>query len=334
MAMLQRLFTRGTPQDRIDGAVDHQALHETNAALRERSVAVLKRLEYRKQKLREEHAARRAAAAKAAPQHDTPEALPAVEVEEDTQPAVQQHSHEEYLQADRRPDMHDDGAQGDFTQEMPSGGSHETAAPDTFASGTYEAAGAELSGHDMMPAGDDATAGDALGHAGAAEAGADSQDDFHRDFQGAFDDALARSTSTPAYGPEHETEDDAGDGAGGFEAAPDETAEPEETAGDNSLDANAEPEGPQRIRAEDLFTDDTPLRADAMRPAAILPDHGDDAASQGRAGENRDMDTETAEQLRRKAEEARQRIAKRLKANEANRVDFGADVPPIYHHED
>jgi hypothetical protein len=65
-ALLERFFSRGVPQQRIENAVDHRSTVEQQDVLRERSAVILKRLERRKAEVKRAAAEADLAAAEAA----------------------------------------------------------------------------------------------------------------------------------------------------------------------------------------------------------------------------------------------------------------------------
>lgn len=274
--MLQRLFSRGAPRERIEHASAHGAETEQQEILRERSTAILERLERKQEEAEKTELARRLAERETAEREERE----AAEHE-----AAERENYEVAGQA-AQDNLSEDDADHD----------HAVAETDEQAP--------------VFEEGDDAPAmmADAIDDAPDA----------------AFDDRPQDFEADPK-----QAEPDADDDAfAGQEEPVAETAAPPENdvvQTDNHREADA------------LFSDSEPLRP-VILPHTISNLPGEDGAVHSHAGHAASNDDpEVHEQLRLKAEEAKERIAKRLEAMKdegkakavAGRLDFGADTPPI-----
>ncbi|WP_223475595.1 hypothetical protein [Oricola indica] len=274
--MLQRLFSRGAPRERIEHATAHGAETEQQEVLRERSTAILERLERKQEEAEKAELARRLAEREAAERE---------EHEAAEHEAAERENYEVAGQAAQDNQSEDDVDRDDAVAET------DEQAP--------------VFGED-----DDAPA-----------MMADAIDDAP---DVAFDDRPQDFEADP-----EPAELDAADGAfAGQEEPVAETAAPPEN--------DAVPAENHR-ETDDLFSDSEPLRP-VILPHTISNLPGEDGAVHSHAGHAASSDDpEVHEQLRRKAEEARERIAKRLKAMKdeeeakaaSGRLDFGEDTPPI-----
>jgi hypothetical protein len=275
--MLQRLFSRGAPRERIEHATAHGAETEQQEILRERSTAILERLERKQEEAEKAELARRLAEREAAEREE-----------------------------------------------------HEAAEHEAAERENYEVAGQAAQDNQSE---DDADHGDAV-----------AETDEQAPVFGEGDDAPAMMAGAIDVSPDVEFDDRPQD----FEADPDPAAEPD--ADDDAFAGQEEPvaeTAPPRENdavpaenhreADALFSDSEPLRP-VILPHTISNLPGADGAVHSHAGHaTSSEDPEVHEQLRRKAEEARERIAKRLKAMKdeeeakaaAGRLDFGEDTPPI-----
>lgn len=261
--MLQRLFSRGAPRERIEDATMHSAETEQREILRERSTAILERLERRQEEAEKAELARRLAEREAAEREEHEAA---------------EHAAQDDLPED---DADHDEPVAEVDEQSP-----------------------------VFEAGDDVPAmtADAVDDASGVVF-----DDRPLDFEAA---------------PEPVEPD----------VADDEFAEEEEPVAETA----ASPEydvapAENRPEADALFSDSEPLRP-VILPESISNLNGEDGAAPSNAGAAAsNEDPEIYEQLRLKAEEAKERIAKRLEAMKAeeearvaaSRLDFGADTPPI-----
>ncbi|WP_425417588.1 hypothetical protein [Oricola indica] len=269
--MLQRLFSRGAPRERIEHATAHGAETEQQEILRERSTAILERLERKQEEAEKAELARRLAEREAA--------------EREEHEAAERENYEVAGQAAQDNQSEDDTDHDDAVAET------DEQAP-VF--------GEEDDAPAMMA--------DAIDDAPDV-----AFDDRPRDFEA---------------DPEPAEPDVADDAFSEQEEPVAETAAPQEN---DTVPAENHRE------ADELFSDSEPLRP-VILPHTISNLPGADGAVHSHAGHAAsNEDPEVHEQLRRKAEEARERIAKRLKAMKdeeeakaaAGRLDFGEDTPPI-----
>lgn len=324
--MLQRLFSRGVTRDRIEDAIEHSPEAEQRDALRERSAMILQRLENKRLE------ARRAELADKRAEHEA--------AEQAEREAV------DYAAADETADMAPEAEETEI-------GMAETAAPAEFADEPVAAAMDfdEPRAHDYD---DDETL--ELAEAPFRETHPEMdravlEDDVNFEDEAEEDVAAEADAGTVEFRPLEEPEDVLGvmeeaepapfaETDAEYDMASFEEAEapdfPEATAdADFEADEPVTRPGP----GEELFAESEPLRpaADVNLPFSMSRDDGDAAAGEAHHSTLADQDPEAYEQLLRKAEEARARIAKRLetlKAEEqanaaASLLDIGAAAPPL-----
>jgi hypothetical protein len=295
--MLNRLFARNVPEDRVQDAVDHGKDVEQRDALRERSAVILDRLERKRTELRrielEERQAAKDAADRAALEAET-----AVEATAATE----------------------------ATAVAETGTASETGQGDT---GAVEAMAPEVTATETGVAGnfavETAETGQATGGYQPAPGGEETAAAFSSETTTAADGHFSESEPLRQHEAMTAETDYADERATGMT----------ETPATNFGAVGAEtPEADYPDVASDLPA--TACEAGSEETAGYQPDAVHPASAHSLAEE----DPEVLEKIRRKAEEARARIAARLEqmqageggdaGHDSERLDLGGDAPPMF----
>ena len=328
--MLQRLFSRGVSRDRIEDAIEHSSEAEQRDALRERSAMILQRLENKRLEARRAELAQRRAEYEAAEQaereadyaaaeeiartaaeaeeNETAMAEAAAPVEIAEEPAAVMVEFDE-------PQANDD--RDDDTLELAEAPVHDT--------------DPEVSYPELEPA----DVPDETIPEGEAEEDVTAEADAATIEYRPLEEPESVAEVTEYAEPASFTETDVEDSPASFAEAED--ADFSRTAEETEYEAD-EPVARSRP-SEEMFAESEPLRpaADINLPFPRLRNEGEAAAGETHHSALAGEDPQAYEQLLRKAEEAKARIAKRLEAlraeEEANAsaslLDLGAAVPPL-----
>jgi len=324
--MLQRLFSRGASRDRIEDAIEHSSEAEQRDALRERSAMILQRLENKRLEARRAELEHKRAELEAAEEADRDAAAASAAAEEiaETEPADEE---AETGMAEAAPmEIAEErvGAVEDFDEPY---------ARDYDDDGTPGLAEAPF--RETHPDIEHAVFEDEAVRRGEAyedvSAEAHTESVEFRPLEEPEDREDVTEEAAPASFAETDVEDN-----------PAALVEPEDVdLPEAAVETEYEAEEPAfRSRSsEEMFADSEPLRpaADLNLPFSLSRDDGDPAAGEAHRSTLAEEDPDAYEQLLRKAEEAKARIAKRLEALKADEganaatslLDIGAAAPPL-----
>ena len=323
--MLQRLFSRGASRDRIEDAIEHSSEAEQRDALRERSAMILQRLENKRLEARRSELAHKRAELEAA--------------EEAERDAAEYAATEEVAETETEAEEAEIGmaeaAPMEIAEEPVAAVENfdEPQARDYDHEETLELAEAPLrEAHPDVERAvfeDETVPGGEVDEAVSNEAHAETVE--FRPLEEPEEGAEVTVEAAPASFAETDVEDSP---AAFVEAEAVDL--PEAT-----VETEYEAEEPVVLSrpSQEMFADSEPLRpaADINLPFSLSRDDGDPAAGEAHHGTLAEQDPDAYEQLLRKAEEAKVRIAKRLemlKAEEeanasASLLDIGAAAPPL-----
>ena len=324
--MLQRLFSRGVSRDRIEDAIEHSSEDEQRDALRERSAMILQRLEKKRLEARRAELAHKRAELEAAEQAEL-DAAEYSAAEETVETAPEAEATDIEMAEPAPVEFADEpvAAMEDF--DAPRARDYDDDETLDLADAPFRATHPEMEYAVMQ---DEAVSEDEPvleDEVGSAEA--DSETVEFRPLEEPED--IAEVTDEPA--PDH------------FSAAENDVAFVEDAEAADLHEASAETEfeadkpATRSGLSEGLFAESEPLRpaGDVNLPFSLSRGDGDAPAGEAHHSALADQDPEAYQQLLRKAEEAKARIAKRLvtlKAEEeanaaASLLDIGAAAPPL-----
>jgi len=315
--MLQRLFSRGVSRDRIEDAIEHSSEAEQRDALRERSAMILQRLENKRLEARRAELAHRRAELEAAEEAER-EAAEFTSADEIVETAPEAEEGDAGLAEAAAPADPSDAPAAMDSLEEPQAEEHDHDETLEFAEGPFR----EIHPEAHRDAIED-EAEEEVAEAAEAET---------VEFRPMEEpEGAAEVIEDPEPFANAEVED----ASASFEEP--EAAELSPSAEEVEAEAENPVSGPRSN--EDLFAESEPLRpaAEINLPFSVSHDNGDVPAAETQHSALADQDPEAYEQLLRKAEEAKARIAKRLetlKAEEeasaaASLLDIGAAAPPL-----
>lgn len=315
--MLQRLFSRGVSRDRIEDAIEHSSEAEQRDALRERSTMILQRLENKRLEARRAELAHKRAELEAAEQAEL-DAADYAAAEETVETAPEAEAGMAETAAPVEPAEEAEFVSEDFDE--PQARDYDDDETLELAEGPFRKTHPEMEGAVLE---DEAEAD--------VSAEADAETVEFRPLEEPQDAAGMTEEAEPAPFAETDVED----GSASFEDP--EAVDLSDTVYEAQFEAD-EPVARPRP-SEEMFADSEPLRpaADVSLPFSLSRDESEAPAGEAHHSALADQDPEAYEQLLRKAEEAKARIAKRLemlKAEEeakatASLLDIGAAAPPL-----
>ena len=323
--MLQRLFSRGVSRDRIEDAIEHSSETEQRDALRERSAMILQRLENKRLEARRVELAHRRAEHEAVEQAEG-EAAEIVETAHEVQDT------ETGMTGGPAPaEIADEPVAPAEDYDQPQAREYDDEDTVELAEAPFPETHPEVTDPEMEPAG---AQNETIPEGEAEEdlsAEADAETVEFRPLEELESVAEVPGDTEPASFADTDVEDGPVSFVDAEETDLPDTAEEAEYEADEPVTRSR--------RSEEMFAESEPLRpaADVNLPFSLPRDDGDAAPGEVRHSALADQDPQAYEQLLRKAEEAKARIAKRLEAmraeEEANAsaslLDLGAAAPPL-----